>query len=190
MSGHHAPLHEISANERQIFDYLLRPDDLYDQNGTYWADLPFGKRISFVSSYDRKEAARELGNIGKMMKKDPLSPIPWYLKNMVLPGAGLGLEGYVLFSIGNITSIFTAKGTYEVCWKSPYPACDFNWIAAVVYMEIIGIIVGQVLVGVLGDWLGRRWGLIQDAVIMFLGLLMLTAAWGTTLNGWVICYAW
>lgn len=25
---------------------------------------------------------------------------------------------------------------------------------------------------------------------MFIGLLMLTAAWGVTLNGWVICYAW
>jgi len=25
---------------------------------------------------------------------------------------------------------------------------------------------------------------------MFLGLVMLTASWGTTLNGWVICYAW
>jgi len=25
---------------------------------------------------------------------------------------------------------------------------------------------------------------------MFLGLLMLTASWGTSLNGWVICYAW
>jgi MFS family permease len=25
---------------------------------------------------------------------------------------------------------------------------------------------------------------------MFLGLIMLTASWGTTLNGWVICYAW
>jgi hypothetical protein len=37
--------------------------------------------------------------------------------------------------------------------------------------------------------IGRRWGLIQDAVIMFIGLLMLTASWGTTLNGWVICYA-
>jgi MFS family permease len=37
--------------------------------------------------------------------------------------------------------------------------------------------------------LGRRWGLIQDAAIMFLGLIMLTAMWGTTLNGWVICYA-
>jgi hypothetical protein len=25
---------------------------------------------------------------------------------------------------------------------------------------------------------------------MFVGLLMLAAAWGVTLNGWVICYAW
>lgn len=38
--------------------------------------------------------------------------------------------------------------------------------------------------------IGRRWGLIQDAAIMFVGLLMLTAAWGLTQNGWVICYAW
>jgi MFS family permease len=50
--------------------------------------------------------------------------------------------------------------------------------------------IGQVLVGVIGDWLGRRWGLIQDATIMFVGLLMLTAAWGVTQNGWVICYVW
>jgi MFS family permease len=50
--------------------------------------------------------------------------------------------------------------------------------------------IGQILVGILGDWLGRRHGLIQDAVIMFVGLLMLTAAWGVTQNGWVICYTW
>lgn len=25
---------------------------------------------------------------------------------------------------------------------------------------------------------------------MLLGLVMLTAAWGVTENGWVICYAW
>jgi MFS family permease len=31
---------------------------------------------------------------------------------------------------------------------------------------------------------------VQDAIIMFLGLLMLTASWGTSLNGWIICYAW
>ena len=50
--------------------------------------------------------------------------------------------------------------------------------------------VGQVLVGILGDWLGRKWGLVQDALVMFFGLVLLTASWGTTLNGWVICYAW
>lgn len=37
--------------------------------------------------------------------------------------------------------------------------------------------------------IGRLWSLIQDATIMFIGLLMLTSAWGVTLNGWVICYA-
>ena len=65
-----------------------------------------------------------------------------------------------------------------------------QWVAAVTYLEICGIICGQILVGILGDWIGRRWGLIQDATIMFIGLLMLTASWGTNLQGWVICYAW
>jgi len=65
-----------------------------------------------------------------------------------------------------------------------------QWINSLTYLEVIGIIFGQILVGIIGDWIGRRWGLIQDAVIMFVGLLMLTAAWGVTLNGWVICYAW
>lgn len=37
---------------------------------------------------------------------------------------------------------------------------------------------------------GRRWGLIQDALIMLLGLVMLICSWGVTQNGWVICYAW
>lgn len=93
----------------------------------------------------------------------------------------------MLFSIGNLTSLFDAS--FKSCWDD-YKICNENWVNAVNYLEIIGIIVGQILVGILGDWLGRRWGLIQDAVIMFIGLIMLTAAWGVTQNGWVICYAW
>jgi hypothetical protein len=30
----------------------------------------------------------------------------------------------------------------------------------------------------------------QDATIMFVGLPTLTASWGVTENGWVICYVW
>jgi MFS family permease len=95
----------------------------------------------------------------------------------------------VLFSIGNVKPLFQAA--FPGCWNNKTKGlCNKTWIQAVDYLEICGIIVGQILVGILGDWLGRRWGLIQDAVIMFVGLLMLTASWGTTLNGWVICYVW
>ncbi|PQE07021.1 MFS phosphate transporter protein [Rutstroemia sp. NJR-2017a BBW] len=174
-------------NEKAIFDYLLYPDDIYTADGTYWADLPVGEQIKFVLRTEGAESRRELKVIGGMMKKDPLSPVSWYFKNAVLPGAGLGLEGYVLFSIGNLTSLFQA--VWPQCWKK-YTVCSEQWVYAVTYLEVIGIIVGQILVGYLGDKIGRRWGLIQDAFIMFIGLIMLVASWGTTLNGWVICYAW
>ncbi|KAI9746798.1 MAG: hypothetical protein M1835_002410 [Candelina submexicana] len=174
-------------NERAIFDYLIHPDDMYDENGVYWADLPVMKQIKFVTSTDSKETRRELGVIGRMIKKDPLSPVGAYFRNMVLPGAGLGLEGYVLFSIGNVKPLF--QKAFPTCWADSGKKCNHTWIQAVEYLEVMGIIVGQILVGIIGDWLGRRWGLIQDATIMFLGLVMLVASWGTTLNGWVICYA-
>ena len=93
MSGTHDPIHVMSDNERQIFDYLLKPDDSYTPEGVYWADLNPLKRINFVGGNDAREAKRELSNIWAMTKKDPLSPVGYYFRNMVLPGAGLGLEG-------------------------------------------------------------------------------------------------
>jgi MFS family permease len=59
----------------------------------------------------------------------------------------------------------------------------------VTYLEVLGITVGQLLVGVLGDWVGRRFGLLLDAAIMLLGLLLLTVSWGTSPIGWVVSYA-
>jgi hypothetical protein len=100
ITGDHPPMQDIennienmNLNEKQIFDYLLHPDDSYTADGVYWADLPVMQKIKFVSGYDGREVKRELGIIGRMIKKDPLSPISAYFRNMVLPGAGLGLEG-------------------------------------------------------------------------------------------------
>lgn len=95
MTGRHTPHHEMILNEKEIFDYLIHPDDTYTSEGVYWADLPLAKRIAFVGRYDAKEAGRELRTIGRMAKADPLSPVSYYFKNMVVPGAGLGLEGSV-----------------------------------------------------------------------------------------------
>ncbi|EAW13937.1 putative MFS phosphate transporter [Aspergillus clavatus NRRL 1] len=187
MTGTHDPLQDMDMHEKGAFDALIRPDDSYTPEGVYWADLPLMKKLKFVGSYDAKEAKRELSSIWEMTKKDPMSPVSYYFRNMVLPGAGLGLEGYVLFSIGNVKPLFQAA--FKSCWGT-HQICNAQWINAVDYLEIVGIIVGQILVGILGDWIGRRWGLIQDATIMFLGLVMLVAAWGVNQNGWVICYAW
>lgn len=175
-------------SEKEIFQYLLHPSDSYTPEGVYWADLPFGKKFSFVTSVDNAEVKRELKTIGRMFKADPLSPVAWYFRNCVLPGAGLGLEGYVLFSIGNVSSLFSAA--WPSCWGKNPTACNANWINAVQYLEIAGIICGQIGVGLIGDGIGRKWGLVQDAAVMTIGLVMLTASWGVTLNGWVICYAW
>lgn len=89
------PISISPQEESEIFQALLFPDDIYTPEGVYWADLPVGQRVSFVTSTDNAEAKRELSTIGAMMKKDPLSPVGWYFRNAVIPGAGLGLEGYV-----------------------------------------------------------------------------------------------
>jgi hypothetical protein len=80
-------------DEQAIFNHLLHPDDIYDEQGRYWADLPLMEKIRFVNKVNNAEAKRELGVIGRMIKEDPLSPVGAYFRNMVLPGAGLGLEG-------------------------------------------------------------------------------------------------
>ncbi|KAJ8112232.1 hypothetical protein ONZ43_g5438 [Nemania bipapillata] len=172
--------------EKQIFSHLLQPDDSYTPEGVYWADLPLAQRFSFVNKVSSEETKRELRTIWSMIKEDPLSPLSWYFRNSVLPGAGLLLEGYVLFSIGNLQPLFA--DVWKSCWGTK-KVCDKNWVASVTYLEIIGIMFGQTGVGIIGDWIGRRFGLIQDAVIMFLGLLLLTGSWGVTLQGWVILYA-
>ncbi|KAF2674036.1 phosphate:H+ symporter [Microthyrium microscopicum] len=177
----------MSGSETRAFNRILRPDDIYDPEGTYWADLPVGRKVKFVNKVNNQEAKEEFAAVWSMFKKDPLAPFGAYFRNFIIPGMGLGLEGYVLFSIGNIKPLFQAA--FPLCWGSK-KICNPTWLAATEYLEICGIIVGQVSVGIIGDWLGRRWGLIQDATIMFFGLIMLIAAWGTTQNGWVICYAW
>jgi hypothetical protein len=85
----------MTEKEAAVLNSFIYPDDIYDEHGTYWADLSIPRRIAFVSKVDGAEAKKELSSIWSMIKADPLSPVSYYMKNMVLPGAGLLLEGYV-----------------------------------------------------------------------------------------------
>lgn len=83
----------MNSEEKVLFDKLLLPADSYDSNGVYWADLPLWRRIKFVNNVDSAETKKELSTTWTMFKSDPLSPLCYYFKNMVIPGAGLLLEG-------------------------------------------------------------------------------------------------
>ncbi|KAM0751247.1 MFS general substrate transporter [Meredithblackwellia eburnea MCA 4105] len=178
---------DIHADRRDalLSEYLL-PDDSYI-NGVYWADLPNGERQAWINQSSNAEARRELGNIGRSFKEDPINPLSHYFGKYVQNGMGLFVEGYTLFSIGNLSPLFSA--VWPSCWKT-HKTCNVLWIDAVTYLEICGIIIGQIAVGIEGDWIGRKFGLVQDAAVMLLGVILLTSVWGTTLNGWVIGYAW
>lgn len=67
-----------------------------------------------------------------------------------IPPAANVTPSYVLFSIGNLTPLFDA--VWPQCW-SKFKVCSQNWVSAVTYLEIIGIICGQILVGLIGDGL-------------------------------------
>lgn len=88
-----ADIGDMSNNESGVFQSLLKPDDSYDENGVYWADMGIAQRMKFVNKVNNAEVKKELGSIWQMVKRDPLSPVSFYFRNMVIPGAGLGLEG-------------------------------------------------------------------------------------------------
>lgn len=205
-----------SEAESAFNDILFPPDSYY--HGTYWADLPMGERMKFVNRQTGQILKDELIAVGRMFKRDPFSPISAYFSTYVVNGMGMFVEGYTLFSVGNLKPMFantdvpttdnsfSGESQFFRCWNSsddmkkalnipkdqpgPKQICDKQWLNAIDYLEIVGIIVGQILVGIEGDWVGRKFGMVQDALVMTLGSVMLTCMWGTSFNGWVICYAW
>ena len=55
-------------------------------------------------------------------------------------------------------------GMHATCFLTfccRYEECSQIWTQTTDYFQVVGIILGQLTVGFLGDWLGRRWGLIQ-----------------------------
>ena len=52
----------------------------------------------------------------------------------------------------------------------------------------VQIICGMMLLGVIGDSIGRKWGSVTTACIMLLGAAMLTATDGATPKGFTVMY--
>ena len=59
----------------EVFREHTHPDDSYNEDGTYWADLPLTRRMEFVNNVNNAETKKELSRIGRLMKADPLRPV-------------------------------------------------------------------------------------------------------------------
>ena len=57
----------------------LAPSDSYI-DGVYWADLPRAQRTRWALKQSNEEAKRELKELGRMTKQDPLSPVAGYFR--------------------------------------------------------------------------------------------------------------
>ena len=65
-----------------------------------------------------------------------------------------------------------------------------TWTQATTYLQLIGILIGQLGFGIMGDWIGRKATMLIDMSVILLGVILLTVSNGPTINSWVIMYAW
>eukprot|EP00891_Asterochloris_glomerata_P003210 jgi/Astpho2/3210/Aster-05736 len=104
------------------------------------------------------------------------------------PPAGLGMfsEAYFVFSIGNIAPILSAE--YPECWKSYKKGCTKTLTQVPNYIQIVGIILGMVTLGFIGDRIGRKWGSVTTASLMLLGAILLVSTSSPSEKGFVIFF--
>ena len=57
-----------------------------------------------------------------------------------------------------------------------------TWTQATTYLQLIGILVGQLLFGFMGDWIGRKATMLVDISVILVGVILLTVANGPTIN--------
>lgn len=89
-----------------------------------------------------------------------------------LPGLGMLSESYIVFSVGLI-GVFQ-NAIFPTCYVT-FRDCDANVIHQKIdsYIQIIGITIGMLVVGLFADFFGRKWGSRLVAAIMLTGVIML-----------------
>ena len=126
----------------------LYPEDVYQyQTQKYWADLPRKEQVNWIIEQSNGEAAREFGKVWQTFRQDPLKSFGQYLHNYAVTGLGFSTEGYTLFSVGNILSPF--ETVWPTCYKQ-YKVYNKVWVQSINYLGIVGILLGQIGVGIIG----------------------------------------
>ena len=62
-----------------------------------------------------------------------------------------------------------------MCWLQ-------TWTQATTYLQLVGILLGQLTFGFLSDGIGRQRAMLIDMSIIMIGIVMLTLSNGTTIQ--------
>lgn len=122
-----------------------------------------------------------VNDMDEVLSSEPKQPVPLWkeLLKAGRTGAGMFVESYFIFAVGNIGSIW--KYLYPDCYgEKKTDNCDPQTVVAVPYVEIAGIVVGMLLFGSLADQLGRLWGSRMTSSFMLIGGIMCFVSFGNT----------
>ncbi|KAK9919115.1 hypothetical protein WJX75_009501 [Coccomyxa subellipsoidea] len=104
-----------------------------------------------------------------------LSRFGRWVWSWAVPGLGMFNESYYIFSVGNVKPIWTEQ--YPACWKEGV-GCNSSFLHALNYSQVAGLCAGMLALGLIVDRIGRKWGSVTTALIMFIAGVLLTAADG------------
>jgi len=139
------------------------------------------------TTYQRISGSLLEGTDDEELDERPMGPTEtfWWFLSWMLPGMGMFLEAYYIFSIGNIKPLLKAE--YPDCYKE-FKTCGKTLTQIPEYIQIVGIICGMITIGYLGDRIGRKWGSVCTVSLMCVGAVLLTVQNGTSDKGQVIFY--
>ncbi|KAH3661351.1 hypothetical protein OGAPHI_006758 [Ogataea philodendri] len=127
---------------------------------------------SDIMVYD-KETRNE-----RFKKKKSLSDI----FTIICAGAALLSDGYQNNCMNMLNSVFAVE------YKKEY---DTTMKTRVSNALLVGAVIGQVVVGLTGDYLGRKWAILATTSMIVVGSILATAAHGKTIDGmfWMLIVA-
>ena len=134
------------------------PVDLSDEASVVLSPaLPFvSHRAAHVHAEHQQDLRAVLGSCAQ-------------LRALLMGGAGMFLEAYFVFSIGNLTPVF--RSAYPNCFgfNQEDPSrqdCNDLLLRSFPIMQILGMILGASCFALIGGKIGRRKGSILTAAIM------------------------
>lgn len=136
-----------------------------------------GKKAEVAAAFETLAGAEEDQHYEQHVRhSNPIRRFLNWWMSWWIPGMGMMAEAYFVFSVGNLKGIWTQQ--YPECFKT-HEVCSKSLSNTLTYTQVSGIILGQLAIGFIADRIGRKWGSVMNAAIMFVFGILMAASSGS-----------